>query len=325
MTRFVLKRLFWAIPVLFIASVLVFIAVRSSADPVAALARNPRVNPEALEKYKHSLGLDRPLPMQYFTWLKSFVTFNWGQSLTSRRPVWPDIQRALANTLILGAFAFLITITVGVSVGIISALRQYSKFDNLATGASFMGLSIPPFWFALILQLFFGVTLTKWFHLNQPFLPVSGLYPPGHEGFDPWLRLKFMILPAIVVAVQGIAIYSRYMRSSMLEVMNSDYMRTARSKGISEKRVIVRHGFRNALIPLVTYAALDLGAIVGGLVITEAIFGYPGMGRFFVNAYQNGDYTQILPWMMIVVFSVIFFNLLADLTYAWLDPRIRLD
>jgi peptide/nickel transport system permease protein len=259
------------------------------------------VNPAALEKYKHSLGLDRSLPMQYFTWLKSFVTFNWGQSLTSRRPVWPDIQRALANTLILGSFAFLITITVGVSVGIISALRQYSKFDNLATGASFMGLS------------------------NQPFLPVSGLYPPGHEGFDPWLRLKFMILPAIVVAVQGIAIYSRYMRSSMLEVMNSDYMRTARSKGISEKRVIVRHGFRNALIPLVTYAALDLGAIVGGLVITEAIFGYPGMGRFFVNAYQNGDYTQILPWMMIVVFSVIFFNLLADLTYAWLDPRIRLD
>ena len=325
MTRFILKRLFWAIPVLFIASVLVFIAVRSSTDPVAALARNPRVNPEALEKYKHSLGLDRPLPMQYFTWLKSFVTFNWGQSLTSRRPVWPDIQRALANTLILGSFAFLITITVGVSVGIISALRQYSKFDNLATGPSFMGLSFPPFWFALILQLFFGVTLTKWFHLNQPFLPVSGLYPPRHEGFDPWLRLKFMILPAIVVAVQGIAIYSRYMRSSMLEVMNSDYMRTARSKGISEKRVIVRHGFRNALIPLVTYAALDLGAIVGKHIITETIIGYPDMVRFFVNAYQNGDYTQILPWMMIVVFSVIFFNLLADLTYAWLDPRIRLD
>ncbi len=139
MTRFVLKRLFWAIPILFIASVLVFVAVRSSTDPVAALARNPRVNPQALEEYKHSLGLDRPLPMQYFTWLKSFVTFNWGQSLTSRRPVWPDIQRALANTLILGSFAFLITITVGVTVGIISALRQYSKFDNLATGASFFG------------------------------------------------------------------------------------------------------------------------------------------------------------------------------------------
>src|SRR6478735_1248455 len=200
MTRFVVRRVLWAIPILFIASILVFVAVRSSTDPVAALARNPRVNPEALERYKHSLGLDRSLPVQYFTWLKSFVTFNWGQSLTSRRPVWPDIQRALANTLILGAFAFLITITVGVSVGIISALRQYSQFDNLATGASFFGLSIPPFWFALILQLFFGVTLTKWFHLHEPFLPVSGLYPPGHEGFDPWLRLKFMILPAIVVA-----------------------------------------------------------------------------------------------------------------------------
>ncbi len=325
MTRFVVKRVLWAIPILFIASILVFIAVRSSTDPVAALARNPRVNPQALEEYKHTLGLDRSLPVQYWTWLKDFVRGDWGQSLSSRRDVWPDISSALVNTLVLGSFAFIITISVGVTVGIISALRQYSKFDNLTTGASFMGLSIPPFWFALILQLFFGVTLTKWFHLHEPFLPVAGLYPPGHEGFDPWLRLKFMILPAIVVAVQGIAIYSRYMRSSMLEVMNSDYMRTARSKGISEKRVIVRHGFRNALIPLVTYAALDLGAIVGGLVITEAIFQYPGMGRFFVNAYQNGDYTQILPWMMIVVFSVIFFNLLADLTYAWLDPRIRLD
>lgn len=325
MGRYVIKRLLWAIPILLIASVLVFIAVRSSTDPVAALARNPRVNPEALEEYKRSLGLDRPLPMQYLTWLKGFVTLDWGQSLSSRRDVAPDIQSALVNTLVLGSFAFMITITVGVTVGIISALRQYSKFDNIATGMSFFGLSIPPFWFALILQLFFGVTLTRWFALKEPFLPVAGLYPPGHEGFDPWLRMKFMILPALVVAVQGIAIYSRYMRSSMLEVMNSDYMRTARSKGISEKRVIVRHGFRNALIPLVTYAAIDLGAIVGGLVITEAIFQYPGMGRFFVNAYQNGDYTQILPWMMIVVFSVIFFNLLADLAYAWLDPRIRLD
>ena len=156
-------------------------------------------------------------------------------------------------------------------------------------------------------------------------VPVAGVYPPGHEGFDPWLRVKHLILPAMVVAFQGIAIYSRYMRASMLEVMNSDYMRTARSKGISEKRVIVRHGFRNALIPLVTYAALDLGAIVGGLVITEAIFEYPGMGSFFVDAYNNGDYTQILPWMMIVVFSVILFNLLADLAYGWLDPRIRVD
>ena len=137
--------------------------------------------------------------------------------------------------------------------------------------------------------------------------------------------MKHLILPALVVAFQGIAIYSRYMRASMLEVMNSDYMRTARSKGISEKRVIMRHGFRNALLPVVTYAALDIGAIVGGLVITEAIFEYPGMGRFFIDAYNNGDYTQILPWMMVVVFSVILFNLLADLAYGWLDPRIRLD
>jgi peptide/nickel transport system permease protein len=325
LTRFVLKRALWAIPTLFIASVLVFIAVRSSTDPLAALARNPRASPEELEEYRRSLGLDKSLPMQYWTWLKSFVMFDWGKSLSSRREVWPDLKRALANTIVLGTFAFIITISVGVTLGIISALRQYSKFDNISTGFSFFSLSIPQFWFALILQLFFAITLTKWFNLDQPFLPVAGVYPPGHEGFDPWLRVKHLILPALVVAFQGIAIYSRYMRASMLEVMNSDYMRTARSKGISEKRVIMRHGFRNALLPVVTYAALDIGAIVGGLVITEAIFEYPGMGRFFIDAYNNGDYTQILPWMMVVVFSVILFNLLADLAYGWLDPRIRLD
>jgi peptide/nickel transport system permease protein len=319
------KRALWAIPTLLIASVLVFIAVRSSTDPTAALARNPRASPEELEEYRRSLGLDQSLPMQYWTWLKSFVMLDWGKSLSSRREVWPDLQRALVNTIVLGTFAFMITITVGVTLGIISALRQYSKFDNISTGLSFFSLSIPQFWFALILQLFFAITLTKWFNLDKPFLPVAGVYPPGHEGFDPWLRVKHLILPALVVAFQGIAIYSRYMRASMLEVMNSDYMRTARSKGISEKRVIMRHGFRNALLPVVTYAALDIGAIVGGLVITEAIFEYPGMGQFFVDAYNNGDYTQILPWMMVVVFSVIFFNLLADLAYGWLDPRIRLD
>jgi peptide/nickel transport system permease protein len=239
--------------------------------------------------------------------------------------VWPDLQRALVNTIVLGTFAFTITISVGAATGNIKALRQYSKFDNIGTGMSFLGIAIPQFWFALILQLFFAITLTKWFNLDQPFLPVAGVYPPGHQGgFDPVLRVKHLILPAMVVAFQGIAIYSRYMRASMLEVMNSDYMRTARSKGISEKRVIMRHGFRNALLPVVTYAALDIGAIVGGLVITEAIFEYPGMGSFFVDAYNNGDYTQILPWMMVVVFSVIIFNLLADLAYGWLDPRIRL-
>jgi peptide/nickel transport system permease protein len=243
----------WAIPVLLIASVLVFIAVRSSTDPLAAAARNPRVNPEELAKYRASLGLDKSLPEQYWLWLKSFVMFDWGKSLSSRRDVWPDLQRALFNTIVLGTFAFIITISVGVTIGIISALRQYSKFDNIGTGLSFFSLSIPQFWFALILQLFFGIMLTNWFNMDQPFLPVSGVYPPGHSGFDPWLRTKHLILPALVVAFQGIAIYSRYMRSSMLEVMNSDYMRTARSKGISEKRVIMKHGFRNALIPVVTY------------------------------------------------------------------------
>ena len=151
------------------------------------------------------------------------------------------------------------------------------------------------------------------------------MYPPGHKGFDPVLRAKHLILPVTVVAIQIIAVYTRYMRASLLEVKNSDYLRTARAKGISEKRILVRHALRNALIPIVTVAAIDIGAIIGGLIITERIFEYPGMGDFFLTAYDNGDFPQLMPWMVFVVLGVILFNLLADLLYAFLDPRIRLD
>ena len=156
-------------------------------------------------------------------------------------------------------------------------------------------------------------------------LPTSGIYPAGHQGFDLVLRVKYMILPAAVVAIQVIAQYSRYMRASLLEVVNSDYMRTARSKGISEKRVIVRHALRNALIPVVTVAAIDIGAVVGGLIITEGIFEYRGMGLYLIRALNNGDFPELMPWLVIIVISTVLFNLLADVAYAWLDPRIRLD
>ena len=155
--------------------------------------------------------------------------------------------------------------------------------------------------------------------------PTSGVYPPGHSGFDLFLMLKHMALPTIVVAIQVIAVYSRYMRSSLLDVLNSDFMRTARSKGISERQILFRHGVSNALIPVVTIAALDIGSIIGGLIITENIFAYPGMGMYFLSAFAAGDFPLLMPWMVIVVASTLMFNLLADVSYAFLDPRIRLD
>jgi peptide/nickel transport system permease protein len=323
MFRYIVRRVLVSIPVVLLASILVFVVVRSSIDPLGACALNPRQTPESCARLKHQLGLDRPMYTQYMTWFGHFAQGDWGRSLLSNRPVLPDIRTAVANTLFLGIIATVLSLAVGMFIGVYSALRQYSWFDQLSTSGAFVGLSIPNFWFALLLQIFFGVALTRWFHLHGPVLPIAGLYTPGHVGFDLVDRLRHLVLPMLVLAVQIIAVYSRYMRASMLEVLHSDYLRTARAKGLRERRVVVRHAMRNALIPLTTQVALDVGAIFGGLIITEQIFEYPGMGRFFISAFGRGDFQQILPWMMITVFAVIVFNLVADIMYAILDPRIR--
>jgi peptide/nickel transport system permease protein len=326
MTRFVFRRSLWAIPTVLLVTFGVFVAIRVGTDPVQSYLRsNPRATQEQIQEYKEVNNLTGTIPEQYVKWGLDFIAFDWGESIKGRQPVYPEIKDALANSLVLGITASVIGLTFGLTLGIIAALRQYSKFDSLSTATAFVGISIPPFVSALLLQLLFAVYLSRWLGRDDPILPTSGVYPPGQQGFDPVERARHLALPATVVAIQIIAVYSRYMRASLLEVINSDYMRTARSKGISERRVIVRHALRNALIPIVTVAAIDIGAIVGGLIITERVFQYPGMGNFFLTAFDNGDFPQLMPWMVIVVISVIAFNLLADVLYAWLDPRIRLD
>jgi peptide/nickel transport system permease protein len=326
MLRFTGRRVLWAIPTLLIISFLVFMALRAGTDPVASYVRvNPRATPEKIQQYREANGLVGSMPEQYFRWAGHFITGDWGNSIKGNRPVWPEMKNALANTLVLGIVATVVGVSIGLAIGILAALRPYSKFDTAATTGAFIGFSIPPFVSAVLLQLIFAVYLTKWLGLSKPFLPTSGVYPPGHQGFDPVLRAKHLILPVTVVAIQTIAVYSRYMRTQLMEVKSSDYMRTARSKGISERAVIVKHGLRNALIPIITVAAIDIGAIIGGLIITERIFEYRGMGDFFLTALSNGDFPQLMPWLVIVVISVILFNLLADISYAVLDPRIRLE
>jgi len=316
----------WAIPTLFIVTFLVFVAIRIGTDPVASYLRlNPRASEAKVQQYKEVNGLVGSVPEQYFRWLKNFVTGDWGNSIKGNRPVWPELKNALANTIVLGGISVIVGVGLGILIGTVAALRQYSKFDSFSSTGAFVGLSIPPFISAVLLQMLFAVYFTKWFGLSKPFLPTSGVYPPGQRGFDLVLRLKHLILPVTVVAIQIVAVYTRYMRASLLEVKNSEYMRTARAKGVSERRVVIRHAMRNALIPVTTAAAIDFGAIIGGLIITERIFEYRGMGDFFLTAFENGDFPQLMPWMVIVVISVILFNLVADVMYAWLDPRIRLD
>ncbi len=326
MIRFVGRRLLWTIPTMFLITFLVFVAIRVGTDPVQSYLRlNPRASEAKVRQYREANGLTGNIVSQYFSWLGHFVTFDWGRSIKGSRPVWPELRAAMANTMVLGTLSVAVGVTIGLIIGILSALRPRSLFDQTSTTTAFVGISVPPYVSAILLQLFFAITLTRWLGLDKPLLPTSGVYPAGHSGFSPLLRLKHLILPITVVAIQIIAVYSRYMRASLLEVKNSDYLRTARAKGISERRVLVRHALRNALIPIVTVAAIDIGAIIGGLIITERIFENRGMGDFFLTAYENGDFPQLMPWMVFVVMGVVLANLLADVLYAVLDPRIRLD
>ncbi|MEI7966971.1 MAG: ABC transporter permease [Actinomycetota bacterium] len=324
MLRFAVKRFAWAIPTLLLVTFLVYIALRLGTDPLQSYLRtNPRATREKIEQYKAVNGLSTNYVLGYFHWLKNFVTFNWPRSIKGSREVWPELKDALMNTLRLGSLATFFGVVIGLLVGMFAALKPGSRRDVVVNTGAFLGISIPPYITAVLFQLVFSVYWSRWF--GHTLFPTSGVYPAGHTGFDLFLMLKHMALPTLVVAIQVVAVYSRYMRSSLLDVLNSDFMRTARSKGISERQILFRHGVRNALIPVVTIAALDIGAIIGGLIISENIFAYPGMGVYFLSSFGNGDFPLLMPWMVLVVASTLLFNLVADISYAFLDPRIRLD
>jgi peptide/nickel transport system permease protein len=295
--RYIIRRLLFSIPVLLVSSILVFVVVRKTTDPTVYLRANPRARPADIIRLREQLGLNKGLVGQYTTWLSHFVRGDWGKSLITNVKVSKDIREALVNSTVLGLTGVGISLIIGVGIGVVSAIRQYSVFDHVATAGAFVGLSIPNFWFALLLQLFFGLYLTKWLNLKEPIFYTAGRNTPGTVGFHPADIARHLVLPMLVLAVQIIAVYSRYMRASILEVMHSDY--------------------------LTTQVAIDVGAIAGGLIITEFIFAWPGMGRFFVDAMDRGDYLQVLPWVMVTVAFVIVFNLVADILYAVLDPRIR--
>lgn len=324
MLRFATRRMVWAIPTLLLVTFLVYIALRLGTDPLQSYLRaNPRATKVKIEQYKSVNGLSSNYVLGYFDWLKNFLTFNWPRSIKGSREVWPELKDSLVNTVRLGSLATFVGVVIGLLVGMFAALKPGSRRDVAVNTVAFLGISIPPYITAVLFQLLFAVYWSRWF--GSTLFPTSGVYPPGHSGFDLFLMLKHMALPTIVVAIQVIAVYSRYMRSSLLDVLNSDFMRTARSKGISERQILFKHGVRNALIPVVTIAALDIGSIIGGLIITENIFAYPGMGMYFLSAFAAGDFPLLMPWMVIVVASTLMFNLLADVSYAFLDPRIRLD
>ena len=216
-----------------------------------------------------------------------------------------------------GAYSAAVLRHIGLTVGTLAARKPGGWFDSIANTTAFFIGAIPPFVSGVALQLIFAVQL-GW-------LPFAGVYPPGQQGFDLGLMVKHLILPVTVVAMQTISGYSRYMRASLLDVKSSDYVRTARAKGLSESTILFKHGVRNALIPVVTLLGIDIGGLLGGLIITENIFNYPGMGKYFIDAQTKGDFPLLMPYLVIIVISVLLFNLIADISYAYLDPRIRLE
>ena len=324
MIRYAARRLVVTAPILLLISLATFWAAGEIASPAAQLTVNPRISAEARQAYIDSLGLEDPFGARYLTWLGNFVTGDLGTSLVRNgQEVWPFVERALANTLVLVAAAVVFSVVAGLTIGTLSAIRRGTLMDHGATAVSFLGISIPVFWLGLMLQLFFGLYLANWLGVGPPLLPTAGIYSPGQQGFDLIDRARHLALPVMALSLQLVAVYSRYMRASMLDVMGSDFIRTARAKGLGEPSVVVRHGVRNALIPVTTQAAVDVGLLVGGLIVTERVFQYPGMGLLFLDSLNSGDYPILLATVMIVSAAVFLMNLAADLLYAVLDPRIR--
>ncbi len=324
MLTYIIRRLLYSIPVLVVTSFLIFTFVSVTGDPLARIRANPRVSKAELHTIEHAKKLDKPVIIRYGYWVKDAVTKEFGTTLFGSRRIWPELERVLGHTVQLLLTVEILAILIGVAIGITSAIRQYSLFDYSMTTLSFIGFAMPVFWLALILQVIFTNIFLKW-HVRIFYTAQLSSVNPGHGIHFLLDRAQHLALPVMTLVTLEIAAYSRYMRASMLEVINSDYVRTARAKGLVERRVIVKHVVRNALIPVATVAALGFGALFGGAIITETIFTLDGMGYYFISALQSSDPYPVMAWLMVTASMVIVFNLLADIVYGYLDPRIRYD
>jgi peptide/nickel transport system permease protein len=296
-------------------TVMSFVLLKSTpGGPMSIYRERADVSRADVARLRQQLGLDDPIPIQYVRWVGNLARGDWGDSLVTNERVIDRIGQRLPATLLLMCTAYVLTLAIAIPVGVVAAIRQYSWFDYLATGVAFIGLSMPVFWFGLLLILFFSVQL-GW-------LPTSGIATVG-AGFDPIDSIKHLIMPTCVLALVFAGGYTRYLRTSMLDVIGRDFVRTARSKGLPERLVVMRHAFRNALIPLVTLIALDIPELFTGAVVTETIFAWPGMGRLYLESLARLDYSVLMAILTVSALLVILSNLLADVVYAYLDPRIR--
>jgi peptide/nickel transport system permease protein len=311
---FFLRRLLSVIPVVLIITFTTFLLMQLlPGGPLAAYENNPEISQEDIERLRHEMGLDRPIHIQYFSWLKNFVRGDWGYSFVTKRPVLTQILERLPNTLYLTGFSLIAALLIAIPAGIISATRQYSFFDHITTTLTYVGRSMPVYYSGLLLIIIFSIWL-RWF-------PSGGMYTLGEE-FSLIDSLKHLFLPMLSLSTLIAAKYVRFLRTSMLEVIHQDYIRTAAAKGLSERMIIYKHAFRNAAIPLVTVVAIDLPVLFAGALFTETVYSWPGMGRLFVDSAIRFDYSVVMGIVAAIAFLVVISNLIADIVYGILDPRI---
>ncbi|HET8639684.1 MAG TPA: ABC transporter permease [Solirubrobacterales bacterium] len=316
MTAYLLRRVAQSALLLVLVTIIAFGLMHlAPGGPLAVYALNPSMRAEDLKRIEHNFGLDRPVYVQYAKWARGMLTGDWGRSYRDSRPVDRVILDRVPATLELTATALVIAVVLGVGIGVLGAVRQYSGADYLATVGAMLALSIPTFWFGLMVIYVFAEQL-GW-------IPAGGRESLGRP-FSLIDRLHHLVAPALVLGLVLVATWSRYTRAAMLEVVGQDYVRTARAKGLAEGRVLLGHAFRNAVAPLITLGGIQLPLLFGGALVTESIFSWPGMGRLFVDSLGYRDYPVLMGVLMVTAFLVIGFNLLADVLVALVDPRIRL-
>ena len=317
MDRYLARRLLQMAPLLVLCTVVSFTVMQlAPGGPLSAYQHSPSITAAQLKIITHDLGLDQPAYVQYWRWLTGLAQGHWGYSLQSGEAVTTLIGERLGNTLELVGTAFVLSLLLAIPLGVLAAIRPYSLFDYVATLFSFVAYSTPVFWAGLMAQLLFSVKL-GW-------LPTAGMYTVG-VAWSLGDALKHLILPACILGLGLIAGWSRYLRASMLEVAQQDYLRTARAKGLHGGAVVLKHGLRNAVVPLVTVVALDIPLLFTGALVIEIVFSWPGEGRLFYDALHNRDYPVLMGVLLISALLILLSNLLADLLYGWLNPRVRYE
>lgn len=333
MLAYIVRRLLIAIPIVLVSTILVFLMVSLSGDPLSDLRfsvkqkNSPAVAAQIIQNEEHRLRLDQPLPERYVNWISGVVLHgDFGPARHLNGSIASNLGDRMLSTARMLAAAMILALILAVVVGVVSAVRQYSALDYGFTFAGFLFLSMPVFWLAVLLKEFLAVRVNR--AVGHTFLYTIGESTPGLTGGF-WAHfndsLGHLILPTLVLAMTSYAAWSRFQRASMLDVLNSDYVRLARAKGLSNRRVLVRHALRTALIPLTTVVAIDFAGLLSGVIITESVFSREGMGRFLLQGIQGKDVYVVLAWLLVAAVLVILFNLIADILYALLDPRIRLD